>query len=140
MLDHLSMSWSTDEIVSVTNSENVTVQWSIMSEPIGNPRAHPYGDDHAFAANNSASTLTYHPNLFAHYRFRGPQFEANDMQDNPRAFDANFEAVNNVVYGYTSSGSRYRTGFERDRDRTREVDFNYHFVRRLGQLPLKACS
>ncbi|MFT5354986.1 MAG: hypothetical protein ACI9KE_002199 [Polyangiales bacterium] len=128
MLDHLSMSWSADEIVSVTNSQNITVQWSILSEPIGDPRVHPYGDNHAYAANNSASTLTYHHNLFAHYRFRGPQFEANDMQDNPRPFDANFEAINNVIYAYTSSGSRYRSGFERDRDRTREVDFNYHFV------------
>ena len=128
ILDHISMSWSTDEIVSVTNSRNITVQWSILSEPIGNPRTHPYGDDHAYAANNSAATLTYHHNLFAHYRFRGPQFEANDMQRSSPAFDAKFEAVNNVIYGYTSSGSRYRTGFERAADRITSVDFLYHFV------------
>lgn len=128
IIDHVSASWSTDEIFSITNSRNVTVQWSILSEPIANPRTHPYGDAHAFAANNSAATLTYHHNLFAHFRFRGPQFEANDMQGSSPPFDAKFEAVNNVVYGYTSSGSRYRTGFERSSDRVTSVDFLYHFV------------
>ena len=29
---------------------------------------------------------------------------------------------------FTSSGSRYRTGFERAQDRTNRVDFSYHFV------------
>lgn len=128
ILDHLSLGWSADEIVSVTNSRNITIQWSILHEPLGDRALHPYGDNHAYAANNSASTLTYHHNLFAHYRFRGPQFEANDMQDSNPQFDAKFEAVNNVVYGYTSSGSRYRSGFERDEDRTDAVSFNYHFV------------
>lgn len=128
ILDHMSLSWSADEIVSVTNSRNVTIQWSILSEPLGRRELHPYGDNHAYAANNSAATLTYHHNLFAHYRFRGPQFEANDMQDSNPAFDAQFEAINNVIYGYTSSGSRYRTGFERAADRTDAVDFSYHFV------------
>jgi hypothetical protein len=128
ILDHMSLSWSADEIVSVTRSRNVTVQWSILSEPLSNWRIHPYGDNHAFCANDSASTLTFHHNLFAHFVFRGPQFEANDMQDVSPRFDANFEAVNNVVYGYTSSGSRYRLGFERAADRVTSVDFNYHFV------------
>lgn len=128
ILDHMSMSWSADEIVSVTNSRNITIQWSILSEPLGDRALHPYGDNHAYCANNSAATLSYHHNLFAHYRFRGPQFEANDMQNSSPRFDARFEAVNNVVYGYTSSGSRYRTGFERSSDRVTSVDFSYHFI------------
>ena len=128
ILDHMSLGWSADEIVSVTNSRDVTIQWSILHEPLGRRALHPYGDNHAYAANNSAATLTYHHNLFAHYRFRGPQFEANDMQDSNPRFDAKFEAVNNVIYGYTDSGSRYRTGFERDQDRVNDVDFSYHFV------------
>lgn len=128
ILDHLSLGWSADEIISVTNSRNITIQWSILHEPLGRRALHPYGDNHAYAANNSAATMTYHHNLFAHYRFRGPQFEANDMQDSNPRFDAKFEAVNNVIYGYTSSGSRYRTGFERARDRVNDVDFSYHFV------------
>ncbi len=128
ILDHISASWSTDEIVSVTNSREVTIQWSILSEPISNPMAHPYGDDHAYAANNSAATLTYHHNLFAHFVMRAPQFEANDMPRSSPAFDAMFESVNNVVYAYQSTGSRFRTGFELASDRITSVDFMYQFV------------
>ncbi len=128
IIDHVSASWSTDEIVSVTNSRNVTVQWSILSEPISNPRAHPYGDNHAFCANNSSATLTYHHNLFAHFVFRGPQFEANDASTWRAPNNPSFEAVNNVVYGYTSNGSRFRFGFERASDRNAGVQFYYHFV------------
>ncbi|MFC1717883.1 polysaccharide lyase family 1 protein [Candidatus Poribacteria bacterium] len=128
IVDHVSASWSTDEVISVTNSRNVTIQWSIIAEPLANPRAHPYGDNHAYGANNSASTVTYHHCLFAHYVMRGPQFEANDM-DKKRPFDVKFEAINNVIYAYTKTGSRYRTGFENPaRDRIETVGFYYHFI------------
>lgn len=128
IVDHVSASWSTDEIFSVTNSRNVTVQWSLISEPISNPRAHPYGDNHAFCSNNSASTLTYHHNLFAHYVFRGPQFEANDAGSWRPPNNPSFEAVNNVSYGYTTSGSRLRFGFELASDRNNQIQYYFHFV------------
>lgn len=132
IVDHVSASWSADEVISVTNSHNVTVQWSIISEPLGGLRdgiyIHPYGDTHHYCANDSASTLTFHHNLFAHFRFRGPQFEPNDAAawrspDNP-----SFEAVNNVVYGYTDSGSRFRYGFELASDRNARAQYYFHFV------------
>lgn len=132
ILDHVSASWSADEVISVTNSRRVTIQWSIISEPLGGIRdriyIHPYGDNHQYCANNSAATLTYHHNLFAHFRFRGPQFEPNDAAawrspDNP-----SFEAVNNVVYGYTDSGSRFRYGFELASDRNTRAQYYFHFV------------
>lgn len=128
IIDHISASWCTDEIISVTNSQNITIQWSILAEPLGHPKLHPYGDNHAYGANNSASTLSYHHNLFAHFVMRGPQFEANDMdKDNP--FDAKFEAINNVIYAYTKTGSRYRTGFEKpNRDKIETVHFYYHII------------
>lgn len=131
ILDHISASWSADEIISVTNSQNITIQWSILSEPLGHPKLHPYGDNHAYGANNSASTLSYHHNLFAHFVMRGPQFEANDMDKN-NPFDAKFEAVNNIIYAYTKTGSRYRTGFEKPhRDKIETVNFYYHFIGNL---------
>lgn len=132
ILDHVSMSWSADEIVSVTNSRNVTIQWSILSEPLGGKRdgiyIHPYGDNHNYPANNSAATLTYHHNLFAHYRFRGPQFEPNDAASWRSPNNPSFEAVNNVIYGYTDSGSRFRHGFELPSDRNRAAQYYFHFV------------
>jgi pectate lyase len=111
LIDHVSMSWSCDEIVSVTNSTNVTIQWSIMSEPLSDPILHPYGDNHAYCSNNSASTITYHHCLFAHYVIRGPQFEANDIIS-VQLNKPKFEAINNVCYAFTKSGSRYSGAFD----------------------------
>ena len=46
----------------------------------GDPDAliHPYGTNHAYGMNCSATTLSVHHNLIAKYIIRGPQFEAND--------------------------------------------------------------
>ena len=128
IIDHVSAFWCTDELISVTNSQNITIQWSILAEPLGHIKLHPYGNNHAYGANNSASTLSYHHNLFAHFVMRGPQFEANDM-DKQNPFDAKFEAVNNIIYAYTKTGSRYRTGFEKPkRDKIDTVTFSYHLI------------
>lgn len=111
LIDHVSMSWSCDEIVSVTNSTNVTIQWCIMSEPLSDPVLHPYGDNHAYASNNSASSITYHHCLFANYVIRGPQFEANDID--PAVLPIpKFEAINNLCYAFTKSGVRYSGAFD----------------------------
>jgi pectate lyase len=128
LIDHVSMSWSCDEIVSVTNSTNVTVQWSIMAEPLSNPLLHPYGDNHAYCSNNSASTITYHHCLFAHYIIRGPQFEANDILpeqlSNPK-----FEAINNVCYAFTKSGMRYKSAFDfPEKYKGKNVNVKYQFI------------
>ena len=124
---HCSLYWSADEIVSVTRSQNVTIGYCIMAYPLSNPKIHPYGDDHAYCSNNSASTVTYHHNIFAHYVMRGPQFEANDNQDN-QSYNAQFEAINNVVFGYTQSGSRYSIGFEKKTDYVKKITIDYQLI------------
>ncbi len=111
VLDHLSLSWSCDELLSVVRCQRVTVQWCLLAEPLGHPRLHPYGDRHAFAINASASSLTVHHCLVAHYWMRGPQFEANDMRRVDR-WPVKMEAVANVVFDFGRSGSRYTTGIE----------------------------
>lgn len=111
LIEHCSLSWSCDEIVSVVRCRGVTVQWCILSEPLRSWRLHPYGDNHAYCLNASASTLSVHHCLFAHYVMRGPQFEANDMRRGD-AWEVRMEAVGNLMCDYKSSGSRYTTGVE----------------------------
>jgi len=111
IFDHCSLSWSADELFGIVRCENVTIQWCILAEPLANPRIHPYGDKHAFGLNLSANTLSLHHNLIAHFVMRGPQFEANDVRRGS-AQAIKMEAVNNVIFDYGRSGSRYTTGIE----------------------------
>lgn len=134
VLDHLSLSWSCDELLSVVRSQRVTVQWCLLAEPLGHPRLHPYGDNHAYAINASASSLTTHHCVLAHYWMRGPQFEANDMRRNDKWL-VKMEAVSNVMFGYGRSGSRFTTGIEDRAAESKGRSFLFQFE---GNLYLDA--
>jgi hypothetical protein len=126
LVDHVSASWSCDEIISVVHCQNVLVQWCILSDPLGGSRLHPYGDNHAFCLNASASTLRVEHCLFAHFVMRGPQFEANDMRRGDR-FTVRMEAVNNVMFDFKRSGSRYTTGVEDHKKEAEGKRFEFRF-------------
>jgi len=127
IFDHCSLSWSCDEILGIVQNQNVTIQWCIISEPLGDPAAliHPYGTNHAYGMNCSATTLSVHHNLIAKYVIRGPQFEANDASAG-QGYEVWKEAVNNVMFDYRNSGSRYRTGVEVGAG---NVPFRFHFIK-----------
>jgi hypothetical protein len=127
ILDHLSLSWSCDELLGIVRSPGVTVQWSILAEPLGDPALHPYGREHAFGINASANLLSVHHNLFANYVMRGPQFEANDAT-NTQGFDVAMEAANNVLFDYKKSGSRYTTGIAEHAEAASDIRFLFHFA------------
>ncbi len=127
IFDHCSLSWCTDEVFGIVRAENVTIQWCLIAEPLANPRAHPYGDRHAFGLNLSANTLTLHHNLVAHYVMRGPQFEANDVRPG-LGYDVKMEAINNVFFDYERSGSRYTTGIENNPEQAAGTHFAFQFI------------
>lgn len=127
IIDHVSTSWSCDELFSVVHCQNVTVQWCLLAEPLSNPELHPYGDNHAFCLNSSADTLSVHHCLFARYVMRGPQFEANDMRKGDD-YAVQMEAVNNVMCNYERSGSRYTTGVEDHQDEAAKKGYAFQFI------------
>lgn len=130
LIEHVSASWSCDEILSIVRCQNVIVQWCILSEPLSDWRLHPYGDRHACCLNASASTLSVRRCLFAHYVIRGPQFEANDMR-RPDRWDVRMEAVDNVMFDFKKSGSRYTTGIEDHRREAAGKRFLFQFIGNL---------
>lgn len=130
VFDHCSLSWSCDEIFGITRCRDVTIQWCILSEPLASPRLHPYGDRHAFPINASASTLSVHHCLIAHFVMRGPQFEANDMRPQDQ-FTVKMEAVNNVIFDYEQSGARYGCGVEKDNGTAKNKQFQFQFLNNL---------
>jgi len=130
IIDHCSLSWSCDELIGITRCRDVTVQWCILSEPLANPALHPYGDSHAFGVNASASTLSIHHCLFAHFAMRGPQLEANDMRTKSR-YTVKMESVNNVIFDYEHSGARYVTGVQDDEGTEKGKVFQFQFINNL---------
>jgi hypothetical protein len=97
ILDHVSASWSTDEVLSTShNSDRVTVQWALISEALHNSN-HASGN-HGYGSIIDGRRISYHHNLYAHNRSR-----------NPRAGGQNTVAdfVNNVIF---NAGDRYGYG------------------------------
>jgi hypothetical protein len=127
IFDHCSLSWCCDEAFGIVRCENVTIQWCLIAEPLANPKLHPYGDRHAFGLNTSANTLSMHHCLVAHYVMRGPQFEANDVR-RAMGYDVRMEAVNNVLFDYERSGSRYTTGIEDHPEEAAGRQFQFQFI------------
>src|SRR4029079_331257 len=72
IVDHCSLSWSTDSINDVVKGAgNVTVQWCILSEPLNNSvhvkGAHGYGTGwDGRIIDGKGGGGTYHHNLLAH--------------------------------------------------------------------------
>lgn len=82
--DHLSLSWSTTKVLSVTKmSDRITIQWCIVSEALNFA-------DHSYASLAGGNRITWHHNLFAHNRSRNVRFQG--------MVDADFR--NNVIYDW----------------------------------------
>lgn len=106
ILDHVSASWGTDEVLSLYHNSYVTIQYCIIAEAIGN------GERHKFGAIWGSNYSTYHHNLFAHNDSRNPRFASG-------AGHVDFR--NNVIYnwGYNST-----YGGEKQEQRHRQFDFS----------------
>lgn len=126
-LDHVSASWSCDEILSLVHCRDVLIEWCLFSEPLADSPLHPYGDRHSYAVISSASTLTLRNCLIAHYVMRGPQFEANDMRRADR-YEVKMVAERNVMFDYERSGIRYTTGPEDHQKEATGKQFDFRFL------------
>ncbi|MFK4303762.1 pectin methylesterase-like acyl-CoA thioesterase [Paenibacillus sp. RC254] len=92
MIDHCSFSWSVDEVLSLYDNVNTTVQWSIASESML-MTTHQKGR-HGYGGIWGGRNATYHHNLLAHNASRNPRFPTDK-----REIDA-VEMTNNVIYNW----------------------------------------
>jgi hypothetical protein len=115
IVDHVSASWSTDELLSVTHgSTDVTVQWSLITEALHNSN-HSKGN-HGYGGLIIGGDITVHHNLYANNRSRNPAtgsiYSADNVPSDPADY-AHLDFVNNVIsnpgdrYSYGSGGTYY---------------------------------
>ncbi|MCS7464380.1 pectinesterase family protein [Paenibacillus doosanensis] len=97
IVDHCSFSWSVDEVVSLYDNVNTTVQWSISEESML-MTTHQKGR-HGYGGIWGGNNTSFHHNLIAHSVSRNPRFPTDK-----RELDV-VEASNNVIYnwGFASS-------------------------------------
>jgi pectate lyase len=112
IIDHCSISWSTDECFSVYNGDSTTLQWNLISEPLNYSYHFETGDkdfeNHGYGGIWGGRHLSAHHNLFAHCVSRTPRF------DGIRNINEEFvDYRNNVIYNwggnnvYGGEGGRY---------------------------------
>ncbi len=101
IFDHVSASWSTDEVMTLYHNENTTIQWCIISEACEKGTT----DSHRFGGIWGNNYGTYHHNLIAHDDSRNPRWASGCGYNDYR---------NNVIYnwGYEScyGGEAHQSG------------------------------
>jgi pectate lyase len=104
MIDHCTMSWSTDEAFTVYGGDSTTLQWNLIAEPLNYSYHFEKGDKdfehHGFGGIWGGRHTSAHHNLFAHCVTRTPRF------DGARNIPSEFvDFRNNVIYNWVTNNT-----------------------------------
>jgi pectate lyase len=99
IVDHCSLSWSTDEVFSVYGGDSTTLQWNLIAEPLNYSYHFETGDkdyeQHGYGAIWGGKHSSFHHNLFADCNSRTPRFDG--IRNIP---EENADFRNNVIYNW----------------------------------------
>lgn len=116
IVDHVSVSWSVDEALSIYHCENVTVQWCLISESLYKS-VHVKGP-HGFGGIWGSDNSTYHHNLLAHHSSRNPRFASGSGHTDYR---------NNVIYNWGGNSA-----YGGERQQQGNPKFNFSTINMVG--------
>lgn len=119
IIDHVTGSYSRDEGISCQeDSDNVTVQWCIISEAL-TFESHSYG---SLIRGAYGQEKTYHHNLYAHNQSRNPR-PGNYTLAGSDPEGLHFDFRNNVMYNWQGSVAGYNDDYD-----TKLAVSRYNFI------------
>ena len=120
IIDHCSMSWSTDEVGSFYGNENFTLQWCILSESL---KTNQYkAGTHGYAGIWGGKNASFHHNLLAHNDSRMIRFDHGYVS----SFTGPVDYINNVIYNWGSNSAYGGETSEGTEAKTFNIVNNYY--------------
>jgi pectin methylesterase-like acyl-CoA thioesterase len=106
IIDHCSISWSSDEALTIYRGDSVTVQWCFVSEPLNYSYHFETGDvnfeEHGYGGIWGSRNGSFHHNLIAHAKGRLPRFAGSSTYPPGTVGQENTDFRNNVIYNWGS--------------------------------------